>query len=184
MLTILLDCTSHVTYCYGFVWCSMKSIRRVSLCNKTAPMEISLCVIINRMLHDIYQNSLQSTLCLISEKRKFGLYNSFPCQTIQGRTRHQKQSVTEILEYAPHNQNEKHLIPLPTNSYVFPFHTNICFLHACTPNACTGTPVQATNTRLGTGYKKTYPSKKTFKLLKRWATWQAVAQVNPTAQNT
>jgi hypothetical protein len=133
MLTILLDCTSHTTYYHGFVWCSMKSIRRMSLCNKTVPMATSLCMIINIILHSAYQIALHITSRLISEKRKFGLYDSFPCQTTQGRTRHQKRSLTEISKYAPHNQNKKHPIPLPTNSYVSPFHTNICFLHACTP---------------------------------------------------
>lgn len=155
MLTILLDCTSHVTYCYGFVWCSMKSIRRVSLCNKTAPMAASLRIIINHILHAIYQTALQATSSLISEKRKFSLYDSFPCQTTQGRTRPQKRSLTEISEYAPHNQNEKHPIPLPTNSYVSPFHTNIGFLHACTPERLHAVRLHTGTQRFRSGNKQT-----------------------------
>jgi hypothetical protein len=106
---------------------------------------------------------LQTASRLISEKRNLSLYASFPCQTTQGRKKPLKRSRTKIRANAPHSQNEKHPIPLPTNSYVSPFHTTICFLHACTParlHACTGTPVGATNTWSGTRYKKTYPSKK------------------------
>ncbi len=171
MLTILLDCTSHVAYCYGFVWCSMKSIRRVPLCNKTAPIETSLPMIINRTLHTIYQTALQATSYLISEKRKFGLYDSFPCQTTQGRTRPEKRSLTEISKYAPHNQNEKRPIPLPTNSYVSPFHTTICFLHACTPERLHAVRLHAVRlhwyTRSGNKHTVGYQIQKNISFKKR-----------------
>ncbi len=116
------------------------------------------------------KTSLQTASHFISEKRKLGLYASFPCHTTQGRKKPLKRSRTKIRANAPHSQNEKHPPSLPTNGYISPFHTNICFLHACTParpNACTPyacTPahsdsVQGTNRRSATKYKKTYPSK-------------------------
>jgi hypothetical protein len=123
-----------------------------------------------------------------------GMNTSFHAQTLQGRNKPLKRSQTKIRANAPHNQNEKHPLSLPTNGYAFPFCTNICFLHACTPerpNACTPyacTPahsdsVQGTNRRSATRYKK-HILQKTFELLKRWMTIRAVEQVNPTAQNT
>ena len=116
------------------------------------------------------QTPLQVASCLMTDWWKSGSMNtSFHAQTLQGRNKPLKRSQTKIRANAPYNQNEKHPLPLPTNGYAFPFCTNICFLHACTParpNA--GTPyactpahsdsVQGTNRRSATRYKKTYPS--------------------------
>ena len=109
---------------------------------------------------------LQTASRLISEKRKLSLYASFPCQTTQGRNKPLKRSRTNIRANAPQNQNEKHPIPFPTNSYVSPFHTNICFLHACTP-ALVHPLRQRTNGQVPDTKKHILP--KTFGYRKRWA---------------
>ncbi len=56
------------------------------------------------------------------------------------------------------------------------------FLHAVRPHARTGTPVQATNRRSGTSYKKTYPSKNVRVLEMVGQRTSTVAQVTPTAE--
>ena len=115
-------------------------------------------MIISRLVPDAASSILTALL-------KQSLYLSFPYQATHNRNRPQKRYITEIFEYAPHNQNEKHPYPFPlttTSPHSTPPFASCTpeRLHACTPNACTGTPVGATNTRSGTRYKKTYPSKK------------------------
>ncbi len=144
------------------------------------------------------QTTLQVPSCLMTDWWKSGCMNtSFHAQTSQDRKKPLKRPLTEMRANYPHNQNEKHPLSLPTNGYVSPFHTTICFLHACTParlHACTPyarTPARLHSyTRSGNkqtvGYQiqKNISFKKTFGVLKRWETIRAVEQVNPTAQNT
>ena len=114
------------------------------------------------------QTTLQVPSCLMTDWWKSGSMNtSFHAQTLQDRKKPLKRSLTEMSTNYPHNQNEKHPLPLPTHGYISPFHTTICFLHACTPerlhaerlHTCNSDSVQGTNRRSATRHKKTYPSK-------------------------
>jgi hypothetical protein len=66
---------------------------------------------------------------------------------------------------------------------------NTCFLHACTPERLHAERLhtailfrEQTDGRLPD--TKKHILQKTFEMLKRWKMIRAVAQVNPTAQNT
>ncbi len=133
--------------------------------------------------------ALNAAPYLLAENLENGLYTSLSYQINQDLNIPTKRPLTEMLANYPHNQNEKHPIPLPTNSYAFPFCTNICFLHACTPERLHAERLhwphpfrQRTDDWLPD--TKKHILQKMLGVLKRWVTIRAVEQVNPTAQNT
>ena len=140
-----------------------------------------------------HQATFQDASCLLTESLENGLYTSLLSQTIQGRNIPLQRTRTEIGAHNPPQQYQWLTVLCVTSGdqTSFPLlaciqdkHSLLARLYARTPYACTCTPVQATNTRLGPTPNTTYPSKKMLRYRKRWVTFQAVAQVNPTAQNT
>src|SRR3954454_19377674 len=144
----LVDCTSHATYRHGFVWCSMKSIGRVSLCNKTAPWVVckasikvatSLCLIGHCVSYAVYKTALQAASDLIVKKLKNGSYVPFLYQTTNDQNIPLKRSKIEIWVISLPKQSQWLNVPLPKPSSQFPLiisrssETLKSFLHACTP---------------------------------------------------
>jgi hypothetical protein len=164
----LLDSTSHATYHHGFVWCSMKSIGRVSLCNKLAPWVVcnvsirvatSLYLMIYRVSHAVYQTALLAASDLIVEKLKNGSCVPFSSQTTQGQNIPLKRYKTEIWGISSPNQSQS--FPkcisqfLSIISYLSEIHKR--FLHACTPER--RTRVCAHLFKQGTYGQVPYPTK-------------------------
>jgi hypothetical protein len=109
---------------------------------------------------------------LLAENLENGLCSSLSYQITQSLNIPPKRSLTKIKANAPHNQNEKHPLSLPTNSSVSLFLTSICFLHACTParlHACTGYTRSGNEQTVRDNTQKNISFKKTIGVLKRWA---------------
>ncbi len=138
------------------------------------------------------QSTLQALSGLLTEKLENGSCASFPYKTIQGRNIPREPTTIQIWAISPPNQKTGPVFSLPnvvlspvpfccvrlrlTNVSCTPERLNAARVpwHTCSLNANTVTH----QTRQNISFKKT------FKMLKRWATIRAVEQVNPTAQNT
>jgi hypothetical protein len=135
------------------------------------------------------QVALEAASCPLAEKLKNGPFTSFPYKTTRSRNIPPKQTRIKIWANNPPTQNK--FLPSQQNDHICsslrrwsPTHKR--FLHACTPARRTRARAhmfdQQTNVR---GQRTQDISfKKNVGYQKRWVTMRAVAQVNPTAQNT
>jgi hypothetical protein len=136
--------------------------------------------------------ALQTASRHILEKLKKGSCASLSYQTTQGRNIPPKRTRIQIWANNPPNQkNWLVLLPFQRSSLFcssFPHfsETHNCFLHACTPARRTRALALLFDQREHRQAQRTQDIsfKKTFKMQKRWATTQAVPQVNRTALNT
>jgi hypothetical protein len=135
------------------------------------------------------QAALEADPYLLADSLKNDPFTSFPYETIGAEISPQNKPESNFgrkiplpkINFSPHKET---ITPvplsggglLPTNVSCTPARPNAVRVHwyVCSINAKT----------VNHHEHKTYPSKKTFKVQKRWVTMRAVAQVNPTAQNT